>query len=243
MSIRSGEAWKQARFDAITGTDVAKILGLDDTVSRIKLFESKIDRVDPLDSASSRTREYLDLGRSTEGLSLADFLTTVPEDTTGWIPGMTPHPVHTFFAGTPDYIAEIPQIDGTRLKVIVELKSHFYPVPSQAFPIKETAAIPLKHWAQCQSYMEIYDLEDAILHSFSLVNGSTSFHIKRDKDVWDSVIFNKIKVFWIDVNRAREVKGTPDYVALLESMRFSRGEKAAMCHYIHSRLMATTTQF
>ena len=191
MNQRTGEEWKQARYECVTGTDVAKIMGCDDSCSRKKLMELKIARVDPMDTASDYTKHMVSLGTTFERAALSEFRLVAAQcelGKNGYVPGMSPHPVYDWFTGTPDYILEAP--DGT--KCVVEIKTHWFPSACEACPMD---IMKKKHWLQVQSYLEILDLNVGYLWSWTMSNGYALFRIERARDFWNGVVWPQILFF------------------------------------------------
>ena len=62
MDERSGEEWKMARYECVTGTDIGKIMGCYDNCSRKRLLESKIKKIDLMENATEYTKILLSLG-------------------------------------------------------------------------------------------------------------------------------------------------------------------------------------
>ena len=109
MNERSGLAWKEARYESITGSDVSKIMGCDDRISPRMLCYNKIYKIDPLDNPDHITKNLLYLGNQFEACALADFRKTFMErkfSYNGYVPGMSPHLLFSWFTGTPDYICD-----------------------------------------------------------------------------------------------------------------------------------------
>lgn len=219
---RETQDWKSYRFEAITGTDVGKILGCDSCCSKRKLFESKIQRVDVCENASEITKAFLSLGRKYESLALSDFLNTDIGESLGhgFVPTICQHKTISYFAGTPDYL--YPEDS-----VLIEIKTHFYPTPNQANPISFPKSIPLKYYLQVQSYLEIMNFDEGYLWSWTLNNGANLFWIKRDKDLFNDIISEKLERFYDSLTHAKEVGiESKAYLDILKTMKSKPGENS-----------------
>ena len=237
MDERSGQEWLDARFNSITGTDVAKIMGCDDKVSTQKLLTSKLFKLDLMAKASDITKDLLTMGTIFEEAALSAFkLSQISID--GYVPGLSPHPFHSWFCGTPDFIGLAE--DGSH--VVVEVKTHFYPSLSEAVPFPQVEAIPLKHWIQVQSYLEILDLNVGYLWSWTLYQGATCFRILRDKEWWDNRVFPRISKFWDLMCLFKDMSTLEDVDKICCSLRWQKGEKMKITDEARERLFETTFQ-
>jgi hypothetical protein len=239
MEQREGNDWKNARYHAVTGTDVAKIMGCDD-MSKAKLLETKARMIDPLENAGHVTKTYLMLGRHFEETAKAAFANWAFYSMVGcrgFTPGMSANPRHCWITGTPDWILE--EVGGQ--KVVVEFKCHFYPSIDQAKPISSVPEIPLKHWLQVQTYMDNLDLEWTWLWSWTVSRGACAFRIKRDKVFWNDVVIPRLEEFYELMELARKQVGSSTWLKILADLRWKRGEKQVMVDMVSDRLLATTT--
>lgn len=240
MEQREGDEWKQARYHAVTGTDVGKIMGCDDNVSKTKLLETKAQMIDPMENAGATTKTYLMLGRHFEEAAKAAFANWAFYSLVGYqgfTPGMSASAARPWITGTPDWIIEEA---GTKKKAVVEFKCHFYPSIEQARPIAAVAEIPLRHWLQIQCYMDILDMDNAWLWSWTICRGGTAFRIRRDKRWWNAVVVPRLEDFYRTMEKARTMVGSPEWVKILAEMRWGRGEKAAMVEMVSARMFTTT---
>ena len=194
MNERNGNEWLDARYQSVTGTDVGKIMGCDDTTSRQKLCYYKLHKIDPLIHATDYTKRLVRYGGLFENAALGEFRRYfINHDWlyNGYVPGMSPHKDYSWITGTPDYIADLNDND----KCVVEIKTHWSPSPELASPIKIVDTIPLKYWLQVQTYLEILDINEGFQWSWILLNGYTCFHIARLNDFWNSHILPRILDF------------------------------------------------
>ena len=97
----------------------------------------------------------------------------------------------SWITGTPDYI--IDHVNG--YKAIIEVKKHWHPSPSEAQPISDVSLLPLKHWLQVQTYLEINDLTVGYLWSWTILNSHTCLRIRRDRDFFQNVILPEVLKF------------------------------------------------
>jgi len=213
----------------VTGTDVGKIMGCDEYCSRKKLLESKILKKDLLENASPFTKTLLSLGNQFENPALLECrrcFSNLKIGKDGFVPGMSPHNDYSWFTGTPDYIFD--HVNG--FKAIIEVKTHWYPSPTEATPISEVSQIPLKYWLQVQAYLEIRDLPKGFLWSWTLINGNTCFEINRDKEFFNDVIIPEL----IRFRHSYESKVDGNLV------KFKRSEKKRLVHMIFYQMKLTT---
>lgn len=239
---RQGAEWLKARYHAVTGTDVGKILGCDRETSRTKLLKTKAKEIDPLATAGPITQTYLFLGRQFEAPALEYFKSWASSNWIGYrgyVPGMTTHPIFKWLTGTPDYVMEKSNGD----KAIVEIKTHFWPELTRATPIQSVDEIPLKHWLQVQTYMEIYDLNEGWLFSWTFSNGYTVFKLARDKDFWDRWVFPQIWLFWRILETVRNKYGSKEWMEASTDLKWRKGHRKEMVDLVSARVVKTTTQF
>lgn len=173
---RDGEEWKNARYGVVTGTDVARILGMDPSVSRRKLFECKLAHVEPTQKAGPYLQRLLELGKIYEPVARECFVSAAAGGMACEVPGMKTHPAHSWLNGTPDLFL----LDGAgRVGSVVEIKCHFHPAPHRALPYACVKELPLRHWLQLQTYMEIMNVDTGYVWSWTLYNGATLFRVER----------------------------------------------------------------
>jgi len=222
MNERSGESWKIARYNSVTGTDVAKIMGCDERITPKMLLYNKLHMIDPLEKADPFTQSLLNLGNKYEGCALSDFRNIfLKKDLSynGYVPEMSAHRDYHWFTGTPDYICDY----WDNLKRVVEVKTHWYPNPQEAMPIKLPEDIPLKYWLQVQSYLEIMDIETGFLWSWTVQNGGRCHSIQRYREYWTKFVLPRILKFrslWADA-----IENPSCEVDILNQLVFQRGEK------------------
>jgi putative phage-type endonuclease len=226
MNERSGSDWLEARYDAVTGTDVAKIMGLDPSCSRVKLFRSKVERRDLMEDAGALTRQYLELGRAFEPIALNSFKTLWPESE-GFVPGMTPHRTYNWLCGTADYLTQ---------SSVVEIKCHFHPGMSEATPIQCVDALPVRHWCQVQTYLEIFEKPYGVLYSWTMNHGSTAFQILRDQNFFFAIALPELTEFWTNLKKFKSKEGTPEYLEYLNNLKFARGQKQYNIRLIQEKI-------
>ena len=235
MDERSGQEWLDARFNSVTGTDVAKIMGCDDRVSPQKLLASKLFKLDLMANASEITKDLLKMGTVFEEAALSSFKVSM-RGSEGFVPGMSPHPELNWFCGTPDFIGY--RDDGSRF--VVEVKTHFWPSPFEATPFPQKEAIPLKHWLQVQSYLEILDIDEGYLWSWTLSQGATCFRIVRDKEWWSESVAPKLVKFWSILCLLKENNCDIDPKSI--NLKWGRGEKQRQLDEVKRMMIETTTQ-
>jgi predicted phage-related endonuclease len=237
---RSGEEWLKARYYAITGTDVGKIMGVDTETSTKKLFETKAREIDPLANAGAITQQFLRMGREYESVARDTFVSLA--STTGlvahYVPSMVTHRKIPWLKGTPDYV--VTDWETMSAPIVVEFKTHFYPTPFEAHPIRDIASIPLKHWLQVQHYMEIMDINKSILFSWTIKGGHRGYIINRDWQFWDHVIFPRISRFWELLCDNRHSIDSPGWIKAVKELTWKNGHKAIMTDSI-ARAMEDTT--
>jgi len=246
--MRDGNEWRHARFACVTGTDVAKILGVDSSVSRRRLFACKLAHADPTCNAGPFLRNLLQLGKVYEPAARDDFITQMHRETYPLcpaplyvVPGMEAHRGYSWITGTPDLF--ICDSATGNVRNIVEIKCHFYPDPLQATPYLSTADLPLKHWLQVQTYMEIKNVETGHLWSWTLRNGATLFNIRRMKNtVWNQCIFPAMNQFH-DILTTFYDRNRPVIAprVALEHLTFNRGEKEAINRILKREFDDTVT--
>ena len=243
MGGRSGAEWLAARFNAITATDVGKILGCDSTTSRKKLFESKVMKIDPLADASSRTKEFLLLGRQFEPVACEAFMRWGYEqgEIDGYIPGMTPHRVIPWLTGTPDWIARY-WLAPKNPPMVVEFKTHFYPTITEARPIADVSALPLKYWLQLQIYLEIMDYQVGLLWSWTVSHGHTCFRVTRDREFFNTAILPILEWFWDRFSKVKDRPGSSDYLTAVASMKFHPREKHKLVELVQAAMENSTVK-
>jgi predicted phage-related endonuclease len=233
MNQRQGEEWLKQRYNAITGTDVAKIIGVDETLSRVKLFDSKCREIDPLANANTYTRDLLNKGLRYEPVAKEDFIKWFKHR--GYDVFYTPHDTYKWFCGTPDYIAE-----DNNEKIVLEIKTHFYPQDNFARPYYSPTQIPLKHWTQVQAYMEILNFQTGMLWSWTIKNGFSCFEIKRDKEFFQKEVMPKLKSFYDLLVHYKPMVDSNEYKNILNKLRFQKGERESMSQVVRTRLLLTT---
>jgi len=238
---RDGEQWRHARFGCVTGTDVARILGVDPSVSRRKLFECKLAHLDPTYNAGPYLKYLLEMGKIYEPLARDQFIEcTRHAGYTPRVPGMEIHPTYPWLTGTPDlYTCG----DDGAIRSIVEIKCHFAPNPHSAIPYEDKSDLPLKHWLQVQTYMEIKNVEDGYIWSWTLGNGATLFHVRRmEKGMFREYIIPMLSDFY----GLLKSYYNPDHPIVppksaLERLTFRRGAKTAIKDVLEAQLCLTVT--
>ena len=237
--MRAGDAWKLARYDSVTCSDLSVVMGVNRDLSRQKLFKSKLDRIDPLENCGATLRMFLTLGNEFEPAAKSAFerYWSLGEGKMGYTPGMTVHPTYDWFTGTPDYV--IPESG-----IIVEFKTHWWPSISEASPIRSVSAIPLKYYLQVQGYLEIYGYDKGFLFSWTMANGWRMYMIQRDKALMAKVI-QEAHLFYGLLQSARKMEG-PDHAGTEASLKaantlkFKRGEKARVIAAVYGSMMENT---
>ena len=192
-----------------------------------------------MDNASDFTKRLLYLGSEFEKAALLEFQNVfrlLNLGGNGYVPGMSPHVNNSWLTGTPDYILD--HVDG--FKAVIEVKTHWHPNASEARPISEVERVPLKHWLQVQTYLEIQDLPVGYLWSWTMKNGNTCFRINRDRGFFDGVILPQIMKF----RRAYEF-GTCsnddiDLRSVLSQMTFMRGERKQLMDLVYEAMLCSS---
>lgn len=232
------DSWLEARYDSVTCTDLGKILGVDHDVSRRKLLLSKLERRDLLEGCSPITRNLIMMGQTFEGTARETFKTWYEGSGTdemrrGFVPTMHTHTKYPWFTGSPDYL--VPE-----KRLVVEIKTHFFPNIEVAHPILSVNDIPLKYYLQVQGYQEIMDYDDGILFSWTLKNGWKKYWVRRDKRLFEDVILPGIREFhfWMDTLKGQEGKLTDDRTFGM----FKRGEKDRILGVIIQSMKNTTDE-
>lgn len=260
MNQRSGDEWKAARHDVITGTDVGKILGCDSQCSRTKLLGCKIAGIDPAEDASDYAKHLMELGKAFEPVALGAFKEVREAhglDYEGVVPGMKAHSLVPWFVGTPDFILD----DGG---AVVEIKTHFYPSAARARPFECVQRIPSRHWLQVQAYMEILDVDTGFLWSWTMENGGSCFEIRRAKMFWIQTVMPELSEFWAKMVEGKKARKTwaqtvsPEFPEFWVGMageakktetpppsppryKWTRGAKGSMIGKVEAEKMNTTT--
>jgi hypothetical protein len=218
--------WKKARMDAVTGTDLGKILGLDPGCSRQKLLKCKKEGRDCMDSCKPDTRFLLENGKRFEQTVQHCFSawivknTPVNTDTKGFVPSMHVDRELEYFTGSPDFI--VPGI-----RVLAEFKTHFHPNVTDAYPVQTSGDIKLRHYLQVQAYLRIMDYTLGYLVSWTLCHGHTVYVIIRDDNLWKNLVRPAIEKFWDLLSRN----------ALAEA-RMGKGEADANAVTVHASLLS-----
>jgi hypothetical protein len=171
------ELWKDKRFDQVTGTDVAKILGLHRSVTRKRLLELKWARAE--EEADEYGALLMFMGREFEPAAIQAYLGWSGNE--GYVPNLHVHLECPWLAGSPDLL--IPET-----RTVIEVKTHFYPSPLESKPIGDVFSVKMEHYLQVQTYLEIMDWEDGRLVSWTPNNGFTVFSIKRDAALWREIM-------------------------------------------------------
>lgn len=243
--FRDGEQWKLSRYGCVTGTDVAKILGVDSSVSRRKLFESKLAHTDPIYNAGPYLKHLLEMGKIHEPVAREQFIGCMRHGNDDGsysyiVPGMEVHRDYPWLTGTPDLF--ICDSNGD-IHGIVEIKCHFHPEPYSAVPFQRKDELPLKHWLQIQTYMEIKNVENGYVWSWTLGNGATLFNIRRmDRFVFEQCIIPMLSQFH-DFLKMYYDAGHPTVApkSVLEYLTFRRGKKAIIHDVLESQFDDTVT--
>jgi predicted phage-related endonuclease len=169
MNERSGDDWKNKRYECVTGTDISMIMGCN-TILRMALCRSKVNKTELLANTNELTKNYLFLGREFENPALTEFRLEYirsKRGLSGYVPGMIAHRDHPWLTGTPDYILN--HWDGKQ--ILVEVKTHWNPSSEKVWPIMTFDAIPPKYWLQIQAYLLILNLDTGYIWSWTLKNG------------------------------------------------------------------------
>ena len=225
------EEWKEARYEYVTATDIGKILGVDTNISRKKLLELKVTRKEK--DVSQFSRVLMDLGRGFESSAIRDF-EKFYRSKYGAFEGRSPlvlfvHEKIPYFAGTPDFVIRSPT------PKVVEIKCHFFPSVETACPYYNEDEIPLKYYLQVQGYLELMNLDEGVLFSWTLFNGFSVFRVVRDKFLWETIIMPHIDQFceWM-----RKSAHSIESAAFLECQREarwkSREKEECASHIYHS---------
>jgi hypothetical protein len=240
---RAGDEWLRKRYDCVTATDVAVLFGCG-YLSRCALLVSKIRKSDPLKNAGKRTREFLSFGQIYEAVAMTtfeDWARVVMPDHKSTTPGLCYHGDTPIFAGTPDYIVTNfgSGVGSLAEDIVVEFKCHCWPSYLEARPIADVETLPAKYWIQVQGYMEILDLERAILWSWTSTNGATAFEILRDREWFDTEAFPRICEFHEVMQRCAADETILDKEA--PRQRWVANEKAELLSQLRLRITPTTT--
>lgn len=238
---RDGEAWRALRYEHVTGTDVARILGMDPYVSRRRLLESKLAHADPSDSAGPYAQRLMAMGRESEPAARDAFVALA--ETYGpaefRVPGFVEHRTYTWLAGTPDLLV----IEHGKPAGVVEIKCHFHPDPALADPIACEADFPLRHWLQVQTYLEILNVDNGFLWSWTRCQGATLFHVQRaDPALFEHCVLPLLYEFKDILRKYYRAEGpTTAPKEDLAKLVFRRGEKDDIRAVLQHHLDVTTT--
>lgn len=218
--------WLRERYNSVTGTDIGKIMGMDQTCSRKRLLMSKVRETDLLENASPITKTLVGLGNTFEEAAREAFIKgDRAKRIVGFRPGMYQSVKCHFLTGTPDYLMP-------REKTVVEIKTHFYPSIQEAVPLSD---VPLKHYLQVQCYLEILDYETGLLYSWTVTRGHTLFSIQRDRTLWDTLIQPAIQQFHdcsVSLKDMLKEGGEEEVDRILRRSRMKSGEKIHNYHVI-----------
>lgn len=222
---QGSDAWKEARYEMVTATDVSRILGLDPACSKLKLFRQKIEHVDAADHVDLRSQKMMLLGRNFERTALLSWQSLYLKEGRGYLssPGRRPrlfsHRIHSWLGGSPDWLFES---DG----LLVEIKTHWFPSPASAKPMMNVFDLPPKYYLQVQTYLEVLDYELAHLYSWTLSQGSHIFAVRRDRVLFQGVVLPELNAFHAKMEEFRDKPLTGEYLrALNREMRMTQVRK------------------
>jgi putative phage-type endonuclease len=211
------EEWAARRWDSVTGTDVGKILGQDPETSRLRLLLCKAKKEEP--ASTPYGQELMALGREFERVALEEYLLWSREWNQGKVPNLTVHTDYPWLAGTPDWL-------NTASNTVVELKTKFHPSPRLAGVPRSPEEIPLKHYMQVQTYMEILGSEHGRLLAWSPMNGYSVWEAVRDRQLMSEVL-PELSYFHSQVEELRAVGVyTEAGTSVLAKGRAEYGQKA-----------------
>lgn len=240
MDQRQGDDWKEERYNHVTGTDVAKIMGVDKETSAMKLVDAKVRKIDLMADATLVTKSFLLLGNVFEESAKQSFLRDMGNHVRASSSDgvLTRDLIYPWLAGTPDYIVKAPGHS-----MVVEFKTHFWPMPTEATPYESTERVPLKHWLQVQCYLHIMDVKIGLLYSWTMSHSRTMFLIARDDTTWAAFIFPKLMKFRNAMVEARGHEiGSPEYLKIIASLRWKSGEKAEAEDLLRAAMLFSTRQ-
>lgn len=184
---QGSDAWRDARFRCVTGTDVGRILGVDTGFSRTKLLCCKREKKDGTENCGAFARSLMENGKRFEDTcrdswkAWFEAVSAPGEDTSGFVPTMHADAELPWFTGSPDYI-----LPGR--KMLLECKTHFYPNITDAQPVQRVGDVKLKHYLQIQAYLKIMGYHTAYLCSWTLCKGYTIFGVSWDEQLWLNVV-------------------------------------------------------
>ena len=212
--LHGTEAWRQLRFDCVTGTDVASILGLNDT-SRMRLLTLKAKREE--EEPNQYGKDLMALGNTFEPVARAQYLAwsgKAQQPT----PPLFRHENITWLVGSPDLL----DYDD---KIVVEFKTRFYPSPAEASPFRTIESIPLKYYLQVQTYMEIMDWDRGHLFVWSPRNGWSLFEFRRDRNLFEAIRMELERFHEVLLRLKRVGADSTEGKELIGKARMKPGEK------------------
>jgi putative phage-type endonuclease len=228
--------WKRLRGEGVTGTEVAAILGLNHDVTRKKLIVQKVTGEEGV--FSPVTQNLMFLGTEFERVAKAQYersYSLFPMKT----PGMFRHRKVPFLTGSPDLVSD-PTGPGPRL--LVEIKTHFYPALLEARPIESVEKIPLKYYTQVQTYLEILEMDAGVLFSWTINQGHALYRITRDPVLWGQIL-PVVTKFQEDVIRTRELGlDSPEGSKIVNSQKMAAGTKDYWLGLVWASLRANTVK-
>ena len=229
--LHGSDEWKAERYDRITGTDVAKILGLDSECSRMKLMRMKFTKEEPVVSAYGE--KLMRLGREFEPVAREAYLEWDP-DCQGRVPGLF-QAKEPWLVGSPDMIDQ-------GKKLVVEFKCHFHPSIIHSRPYESCEKIPLKHYVQVQTYMYILGWERGRLFSWTPCNGFSIFEFRFDQRLWDKIM-PEVKIFEDQMTNLKRVGLESRHgQQILSWMKFPREYKQEWINKVWFSLLDNTTE-
>lgn len=191
---QGSDAWREARYACVTGTDVGRILGTDKDCSRTKLLACKRAKKETTENCSGFGRSLMENGKRFEDTCRESWkawfeaVSAPGEDTSGFVPTMHSDAELPWFTGSPDYV-----IPGRRM--LLECKTHFYPNIADAAPVQSVQDVKLKHYLQIQAYLRIMRYHTAYLCSWTLCRGYTIFGLSYDEDLFRGLVMPAIVEF------------------------------------------------
>jgi putative phage-type endonuclease len=208
------DAWRERRYDSVTGTEVAIIIGLNKDTSKMALMCLKAKREEAV--FNPFTRSLMDNGKLFEPAARACYERQF--GVAGRVPKLWVHSEEPYFAGSPDLVFD-------KDKLLVEIKTHFYPAPEMSEPIASISQIPLKYYIQVQAYLEITGWEEGHLFSWTQFHGSRTFGIRRDPHLFQ-VIFPELKKFVKALEEVRRVGlDSEEGARIIRAQRMEKGGK------------------
>jgi predicted phage-related endonuclease len=238
VPLREGEEWKKERYECITGTDVSKLMGLNDQVSKARMIMSKVFYEDDMLNVGEIGQRLMKYGRDYEDMAIMRYVEWLKPTNLSFMKGSLTRKGP--FGGTPDVITCAPD---TGNLIIGEIKCHSYPDETTAMPYKRIGQIPLKYYLQLQTYLWIFSLQYGYLFSWTLMNGYRAFYVKLDKLLMEE-IEERAGDLSLEIIMLREVtkkKGRPEVEEWIKKkFRLKPGEGIANKEKVMKSMLENT---